>query len=70
MTDPGRQCDASDCGRRATQVGVVELPIRPLELRLCDEHVAALRAGKLRGMSQEQRPGGSRSARPQVSFTE
>lgn len=70
MTDPGRDCDAAGCARRATQVGVVELPIQPLELRLCDEHVAALRAGKLRGMSQESRPGRGRSARPRVSFAD
>ncbi|MGY2130181.1 hypothetical protein [Blastococcus sp. SYSU DS0617] len=70
MTDPGHYCDASGCARPATQVGVVELSIQPLELRLCDEHVAALRAGKLRGMSQEQRPGGGRHSRPRVSFTE
>ncbi len=46
------QCDAEDCNRRATQVGVVELAIQPIELRLCDEHVAALQAGKARGLGQ------------------
>ncbi|SDF07224.1 hypothetical protein SAMN05660662_0982 [Blastococcus aurantiacus] len=62
-------CDAQDCPRRATQVGVAELPIRPLELRLCDEHVEALRAGKVRGLSQGT---GWRNdgARPQVSFSD
>ena len=61
-------CDAEDCPRPATQVGVAELPIKPLELRLCDEHVEALRAGKVRGLSQRT---GWRSdgARPQVSFS-
>lgn len=62
-------CDAEDCTRRATQVGAVDLPVRPLELRLCDEHVDALRAGKVRGLSQET---GWRNdgARPQVSFSD
>ena len=62
-------CDALDCNRRATQVGVAELPIRSLELRLCDEHVAALQAGKVRGLSQGT---GWRNdgARPQVSFSD
>ena len=62
-------CDAEDCTRPATQVGVAELPIKPLELRLCDEHVAALRAGKVRGLSQAT---GWRNdgARPQVSFSD
>ena len=63
------QCDAEDCNRRATQVGVVELAIQPIELRLCDEHVAALQAGKARGLSQAT---GWRhdGARPQVSFAD
>ena len=69
MTDAGTICDADTCLRRATQVGTVDLPIRPLELRLCDAHVAALRAGKLRGLSLEARPRGG-PARPQVSFDE
>jgi hypothetical protein len=62
-------CDAEDCPRRATQVGVAELPTKPLELRLCDEHVAALRAGKVRGLSQAT---GWRhdGARPQVTFAD
>ena len=62
-------CDAENCTRRATQVGVAELPIKPLELRLCDEHVAALQAGKVRGLSQAT---GWRNdgARPRVSFSD
>ncbi len=62
-------CDAEHCTRRATQMGTAQLPIRSIELRLCDEHVAALRAGKVRGLSQET---GWRNdgARPQVSFSE
>ena len=63
-------CDAEDCTHRATQVGVAELPIRPVELRLCDEHVAALRAGKVRGLSQGTRTRTGTASRPQVSFTE
>jgi hypothetical protein len=61
-------CDAEDCTRRATQVGVARLPIESLELRLCDEHVEALRAGRVRGLSQRT---GWRNdgARPQVSFS-
>ncbi len=70
MHDPDPLCDASDCSHRATQVGVVDLPIQPVELRLCDEHVAALRAGKLRGMSQDTRSGRAIRTRPQVSFTD
>jgi hypothetical protein len=48
---------------------VAELPIRPLELRLCDEHVAALQAGKVRGLSQGT---GWRNdgARPKVTFSD
>ena len=63
------ECDAQDCTSRATQVGVADLPIRSLELRLCDEHVEALRAGKVRGLSQAT---GWRNdgARPQVSFSD
>ena len=61
-------CDAEGCTRRATQVGVAELPIEPLELRLCDEHVDALRAGKVRGLSQGTRKRNGTSPRPQVSF--
>jgi hypothetical protein len=63
------QCDAENCTRRATQVGVAELPIKPLELRLCDEHVAALHAGKVRGLSQAT---GWRNdgARAQVTFAD
>ncbi|RBY76257.1 hypothetical protein DQ239_14850 [Blastococcus sp. TF02-09] len=62
-------CDAEGCTRRATQVGEVPLPIEPLELRLCDEHVEALRAGKARGLSQRT---GWRNdgARPQVTFAD
>ena len=70
MTGPVHDCDASGCPRRATQVGVVELSIHPVELRLCDVHVAALRAGKLQGMSQETRSRGGRLARPRVTFTD
>lgn len=60
-------CDAEHCTRPATQVGTVELAITPIELRLCDEHVAALQAGKVRGLSQAT---GWRNdgARPQVQF--
>jgi len=63
------ECDAENCTRRATQVGVAELPIKPLELRLCDEHVKALQAGKVRGLSQAT---GWRNdgARPQVTFSD
>ena len=63
------ECDAENCARRATQVGMAELSIRPLELRLCDEHVAALHAGKVRGLSQAT---GWRNdgARPQVTFAD
>ena len=63
------ECDAENCTRRATQVGVAELSIKPLELRLCDEHVDALRAGRVRGLSQAT---GWRNdgARPQVSFSD
>ena len=64
------ECDAEDCTRRATQVGVADLPIRPLELRLCDEHVEALRAGKVRGLSQGGRAQNGSSPRPQVSFSD
>ncbi len=70
MTDSGNACDAEHCFRRATQVAVVPLPIRPLELRLCDAHVEALRAGKLQAMSQEPLARGGGSTRPQVSFSE
>jgi hypothetical protein len=61
------RCDGEDCNRKATQVGVVELAIQPIELRLCDEHVRALQAGKVRGLSQAT---GWRhdGARPQVKF--
>ncbi len=70
MTDAGRNCDAQGCERAATQVGTVPLPIRPLELRLCDEHVAALRAGKVTGLSQERRPRTGSYTRTQVSFSD
>ncbi len=62
-------CDAEHCTSRATQMGTVDLPIQALELRLCDAHVAALRAGRVRGLSQGT---GWRNdgARPQVSFDE
>jgi hypothetical protein len=67
MTDASRTCDAEGCERRATQVGTAELPIRPIELRLCDTHVAALQARKLRGISQDRTWRGG-YGRPQVSF--
>lgn len=70
MTDLSRTCDAVDCRRPATQVGVAQLPIRPLELQLCDEHVAALRARKLQGISQGPPPRGGGPARPQVTFAD
>lgn len=70
MDDPGRTCDADTCDRRATQIGVAELPVRPLELRLCDEHVAALRAGKVTGLAQERRRHDGGYTRPRVSFAE
>jgi hypothetical protein len=70
MTDSRTSCDARDCTRRATQLGTVELPIEPLELRLCDEHVDALRAGKLQGMSQATRRRPGVSTRPQVTFSD
>jgi hypothetical protein len=70
MSDSGNACDAEHCFRRATQVGVVPLPIQSLELRLCDDHVAALRAGKLQGLSQEPKRRGGGYTRPQVTFAE
>ena len=69
MSDASRTCDAKGCERPATQVGTAELAIRPIELRLCDAHVAALRARKLRGISQDRKWRGG-YARPQVSFDE
>lgn len=61
-------CDATDCERPATQVGEVKVPVRPLEVRLCDEHVQALRAGKLREMSQDRQPHDGGYARPRLTF--
>lgn len=69
MTDASRTCDAEGCRRPATQVGTAELPIRPIELRLCDTHVAALRARKLRSISQDRKWRGGYE-RPQVFFDE
>ena len=70
MTEPGSTCDADTCDRRATQVGTVPLPVQSLELRLCDAHVDALRAGKLRGLSLVRTYRGRGWTRPAVSFDE
>ena len=38
----------------ATQRGVAELPGRNVELRLCDDHLEQLRAGKVREVRRDK----------------
>ena len=54
MTSLGHPCDAKACEREATQAGMLDLPGRHVELRLCDEHVDKLRAGAVRSSSEER----------------
>jgi hypothetical protein len=69
MNDLGHACDAEGCERPATKLGFAEVPVRPMELALCDEHIEALRAGKLLEISQDPLPDGS-YGRPEVAFSE
>jgi len=54
MTDPENTCDAEMCMLPATQRGVAELPGRNVELRLCDDHLEQLRAGKVREVRRDK----------------
>lgn len=69
MTSLGHTCDAAGCEREATQVGVLDLPGRRVELRLCDEHVDRLHAGKVRQVRQDRKSDGG-WGRAAASFNE
>lgn len=52
MANSEKTCDADMCTLDATRSGVVELPGRNVELRLCDEHQEQVSAGKVRELRQ------------------
>jgi hypothetical protein len=69
MTTPGSTCNADGCDNPATQVGQAPLPGEDVTLRLCDEHVAKLRAGQVRSV-QRQRGADGRMRQAEVFFNE
>jgi hypothetical protein len=59
MTNPDETCDAEMCMLPAARSGTVELPGRNVELRLCEEHLKQVEAGKVRELRQSRKADGT-----------
>jgi hypothetical protein len=59
MTNPDDTCDADMCTLPAARSGTVEVPGRNVELRLCEEHLEQVEAGKVQELRQSRKADGT-----------